>query len=350
MTTYGSLFTGVGGLDLAVSRVFGASPVWHSEIDENPAKVLAHHYPEVPNLGDITKIDWSEVERPDIICGGYPCQPFSLAGQRKGEADARHLWPFVRDAVAALRPDYLVLENVRGHLSLGFGSVLRDLSAIGYDAEWSCFKASAVGAPHQRDRLWVVATPSNPDSTAGRPSRGAGEAVHEPGEVERSGRCCGMAGQGTQTAPDPHSTGLEGWPTVPQRGNQQPSRSDSLEVATDTSGERHREHPGGAPTEEAREEVRHLSDDHGGVRTATDWGPFTQAVEHWGSIIGRPAPSPTDERGRLSPQLPEWMMGYPEGWVTDHLPRSPAIKAAGNAVCPQQAEAAIRGLLEGSND
>jgi DNA (cytosine-5)-methyltransferase 1 len=154
--TVGSLFSGIGGLDFGLERA-GMRVIWQSEIDPYACRVLANHWPNTPNLGDITRIDWSTVERPDVICGGYPCQPFSYAGSRNGEHDPRHLWPYFLDAIRALRPRYAVMENVPGHLSMGFGRVLGDLAESGYDAEWDCIPAAAVGAPHRRDRVFIVA-------------------------------------------------------------------------------------------------------------------------------------------------------------------------------------------------
>jgi len=153
----GSLFTGYGGLDIAV----GGDLQWYAEIEPAACQVLAAHYPDVPNLGDITKIDWTSVPAVDILTGGYPCQPFSHAGNRKGKDDERHLWPYVRDAIAILRPGQVILENVSGHLSLGFSQVLMDLAAIGFDAEWGTLRASDVGAPHGRNRLFIVAHPNS---------------------------------------------------------------------------------------------------------------------------------------------------------------------------------------------
>jgi DNA (cytosine-5)-methyltransferase 1 len=157
--TVGSLFTGIGGLDLGLERA-GMRVLWQSEIDPYCCEVLAKHWPEVPNLGDVTAIDWQAVQPVDVICGGYPCQPFSLAGARKGTTDERHLWPYFANAIRVLRPRFALLENVAGHLTLGFGEVLRALAEIGYDAQWDCVPAAAVGAPHRRDRLFVVAYPN----------------------------------------------------------------------------------------------------------------------------------------------------------------------------------------------
>jgi DNA (cytosine-5)-methyltransferase 1 len=149
----GSLFTGYGGLDMAV----GGDLAWYAEIEPAACKVLAAHYPGVPNLGDITAVDWSQVEPVDVITGGYPCQPFSNAGKRKGADDERHLWPYVRDAIGAIRPRWAVLENVRGHLSLGFADVLADLADLGASARWGVVRAADAGAPHNRARLFIVA-------------------------------------------------------------------------------------------------------------------------------------------------------------------------------------------------
>lgn len=157
--TVGSLFSGIGGLDLGLERA-GMKVIWQSEIDDYASKILSKHWPNVPNHGDITKIEWGKIERPDIICGGYPCQPFSQAGKRRGEEDSRHLWPHFREAISNLRPRYAVLENVRGHLSLGGLSVVGQLASIGYDAEWRIISAASIGACHRRDRLFIVAYPN----------------------------------------------------------------------------------------------------------------------------------------------------------------------------------------------
>jgi DNA (cytosine-5)-methyltransferase 1 len=166
--TVGSLFSGIGGLDLGLERA-GMRVIWQSEIDPYASRVLKKHWPEVPNHGDIKTIDWGTVEPPDVICGGYPCQPFSLTGERQGEDDPRHLWPWVRDAISVLRPRYAILENVRGHLSLGGTTVVRDLASIGYNAEWEVISAASQGAPHLRERVFICAYPVGnvPDTKRG---------------------------------------------------------------------------------------------------------------------------------------------------------------------------------------
>ena len=171
----GSLFSGYGGIDVAVQVVFPAArPAWFVERDAAPAAILAHHWPDTPNFGDITAIDWSAVPPVDILTGGYPCQPFSHAGRRKGEADERHLWPYVREAIRHLRPRYIFLENVAGHRSLGFDQVLGDMAKDGLHAWWTSLRASDIGAPHHRERLFILA--AFPDSESLR--RDHGQATH----------------------------------------------------------------------------------------------------------------------------------------------------------------------------
>lgn len=152
--TVGSLFTGIGGLDLGLERA-GMEIRWQAEIDPYCCQVLERHWPGIPNLGDVTAVDWTTVERVDLICGGYPCPAFSQAA--RGRNVAPDLWPLMRSAVAALRPRFVIIENVAAHLGRGFSRVLADLDALGFDAEWSTLTACAMGAPHTRRRLFAVA-------------------------------------------------------------------------------------------------------------------------------------------------------------------------------------------------
>lgn len=153
---FGSLFSGIGGFDLGLERA-DMECAWQVEIDPYCQKVLAKHWPTVTRYGDIKTIDWTEVEPVDLICGGFPCQPVSLAGRRLAQADERWLWPEFERCLRHVRPRYALVENVPGLLSAGMGDVLGDLAALGYDAEWDCIPASAVGAPHRRYRVWLVA-------------------------------------------------------------------------------------------------------------------------------------------------------------------------------------------------
>jgi DNA (cytosine-5)-methyltransferase 1 len=158
--TVGSLFSGIGGLDLGLERA-GMSVRWQSEIDKYCCQVLAARWPTVPNLGDVRDIEWGNVENVELICGGYPCQPFSFAGKRGGLSDPRFLWEHFARALREVRPRYAILENVPGHLTIGFTRVLADLADLGFDAEWELLPAAAFGAPHLRYRLYTVAYASS---------------------------------------------------------------------------------------------------------------------------------------------------------------------------------------------
>jgi DNA (cytosine-5)-methyltransferase 1 len=186
----GSLFSGVGGLDLAALELFpGSSMAWHAEIDPAASKVLAHHWTDIPNLGDVSTVDWSQVEPVDVLTGGFPCQDVSLAGRRAGlSAGTRSgLWSYMAAAIDVLRPRYVLVENVRGllsaeairgmepgsgavgdmggrHVLRALGAVLGSLADLGFDAEWTCLPASKVGAAHRRERVFVLAFPADADS------------------------------------------------------------------------------------------------------------------------------------------------------------------------------------------
>lgn len=158
-----SLFSGIGGIDLGLQRA-GFEIVAHSEVDEFANLVLTKNFPGVPNLGDVTKIDWTPWRgQVDVIAGGFPCQPFSTQGKRLGADDERNLWYEFARAIRDVRPHYVLLENVPGLLSSSggadFGAILRDLASLGFDAEWDCVPASAFGAPHGRDRWFALAYP-----------------------------------------------------------------------------------------------------------------------------------------------------------------------------------------------
>lgn len=179
----GSLFSGYAGLDQAVEKVTGGTPAWFVEFDKAPSAILAKHYPDVPNYGDISKIDFTQVEPVDILTGGFPCQDLSIAGKRAGikKGTRSGLWlEFVR-AIEELQPRLVVIENVRGLLSAkahselescawcmgetgdgepslrALGAVLGSLAELGYDAKWTGLRAADAGAPHSRFRIFIIA-------------------------------------------------------------------------------------------------------------------------------------------------------------------------------------------------
>ena len=158
--TVGSLFSGIGGLELGLELV-GMQVKWQVEFDEYCQKVLEKRWPNVKRFGDINEVRGKDLEYVDIICGGFPCQPVSLAGRRKGKEDKRWLWPEFYRIVCEVRPEWVLVENVPGLLSADsgqlFAGILRDLAEAGYDAEWSSVRAEDVGARHRRERIFIVA-------------------------------------------------------------------------------------------------------------------------------------------------------------------------------------------------
>ena len=157
----GDLFSGIGGFSLGLERAGGFKTQWFVEIDPYCQRVLAKHWPHVPRYGDIKAIDWGAVPRVDVLCGGFPCQDISLAGKGAGLAgDRSGLWFEYAKAIAALRPRYVLIENVSALRARGLDQVLGSLAALGYDAEWHVLSACAFGAPHTRERLFVLAYPA----------------------------------------------------------------------------------------------------------------------------------------------------------------------------------------------
>lgn len=156
------LFSGIGGFSLGLERA-GMKTVAFCEIEEFPRKVLAKHWPDVPIYEDVRELSRDRLEsdgvaRIDVICGGFPCQDISNAGERAGLAGERSgLWTEFARLIGEIRPRYAIVENVAALLGRGLGEVLGDLAEIGYDAEWHCIPACAVGAEHIRDRIWIVA-------------------------------------------------------------------------------------------------------------------------------------------------------------------------------------------------
>lgn len=397
------LFSGYGGLALAVEEVFGAETTWFSEFDAAPSKILAHHWPNVPNYGDVTQIDFNTVPHVDIISGGSPCQDLSAAGRRKGMTDGTrsNLWVQMREAIATIKPTYVVWENVRGAYSAeayselehcpgcmgnpadrgtvlrALGRVLGDLSDLGYDCQWRGLRAADVGAPHGRFRVFVLATLR--DHARRSEQRRTLTIPSEHAPAEHSGV------DAADTNHVGHERAGEAW-------NGRAGFADGSQPASDPRGSAVRELPGGAPAEEARAAGRDGSSDLGGERSASDgrkavadassaerrgpesedlgarqeptteprertssdvaWGEYEPAIRRWESTLGRRAPAPTEPTGRdgghrLSARFAEWMMGVPDGWIVGvpGISRNEALKAAGNGVVPQQAAAALRDML-----
>ncbi|QUE26246.1 DNA methylase [Mycobacterium phage Akhila] len=471
----GSLFSGAGGLDIAVEQFFGARTVWHCELNPAASKVLAHRWPGVPNLGDITAVDWSEVEPVDILAGGFPCQDVSAAGRRAGIAEGTRsgLWALFAEVINQLRPGVVVIENVRGLLSArayramesaestvgdgadgpvlrALGAILGDLADLGYDAQWITLAASDVGAPHRRERVFILATPvassaslgelargASAQETGTQPSDGSGDHRREqpagdgrgdaavdllptpvardfkgtgPADMNRNSPCMsaiadllptpsaadGNGGHMSRSGdrgdelllggiakaydsgdllPTPRARDGRGLDTNPQGGPSLPQAVDDLlptPNAQDGNGGRYNsdghqntlpgtvrdllptpsasDGTGGGQHPDRREGHSRQLCDYALLDGTSRWGKYAAAIARWEAVAG-PAPSPTEPNKNGNPRLaaafPEWMMGWPAGWVTEvpGISRNDALRIIGNGVCPQQAYAALQILV-----
>ena len=348
----GSLFSGYGGLDLAVEHVFNAKTAWFSELNEPVARVFSRHWPEAPNLGDITTIDWCQVEPVDILIGGFPCQDVSTVGKRAGLASGTRsgLWAHMAAAIDALQPEWVVIENVRGLLSsparrppaegddhdqrnpgdatpdgatlrcvesdpwhLGdnadrplraLGAVLGDLADLRLDARWIGLPASLVGAPHHRLRIFILAHRTLPHTTRDR--------------------------------------------LLTRRGDPRPGAGETRNDRAVAPVHRLRSPRTSWLTEQERRIGDAVVADR---RTVQCWGRYADAITRWEHITGRSAPAPAllnDADGpRPAPAFVEWLMGLPAEWVTgaDDLTQNQQITALGNGVLPLHAAAAVTALL-----
>jgi DNA (cytosine-5)-methyltransferase 1 len=390
MTSIASLCSGYGGLDLAAHAVFGGDLTWVADIDPGASAILAHRFPSVPNIGDIKAADWSTVDSVDVLTAGFPCQDISCAGRRAGlrEGNRTGVWSYVARAIGELRPSLVVLENVRGLLSAGadsdmepcpwclgdsgdehalraLGAVLGDLADLGFDAEWTLVSAADAGAPHRRERVFVLAWPAqdaNGTASSERRQSAPGQApggrsradARRPGGASAPADADGTPGGRHEPGSGPRP--LQG-AAVAERAPQQPRRLHSgsgSEIAmapADPGRPRLGEHAGEPPAEEAGTLAGDEPSGDRRLRPAPDWGPYGPAIARWEAVTGRQAPRPTEPGRtgeRLSPRFVEWMQGLPDGWVTDvpGLSRNAQLKALGNGVVPAQAELALRLLLD----
>nr|DAN69391.1 MAG TPA: Cytosine specific methyltransferase [Caudoviricetes sp.] len=328
------LFAGYGGLALAVEKALSAQTIWVSEISLPPSKVLASRFPNAQNLGDVTKIPWVGVPKVDILSGGSPCQDVSLAGNRLGFSPGTrsNLWVEMRKAIEELKPELVVWENVKGVRSaradsgMGYcagclgnirkqgklqpnlralGRVLGDLSEIGYDAQWVSIRASDVGAPHLRERVFVLAW------------REGGKYRYEPKPLHLSP----TPNEGV-LLPTPNTMDYLNW----REGE---AREKALR-----RGDYQRKPS--ARTGNLREEVHF------------NFESYLPAIRFWEETLGIKPTKATvsiDGRPMLNPEFSEWVMGLPRGWVTDPatgLTRKEQLQILGNGVVPQQAEYAIQ--------
>ena len=212
------LFSGIGGFSIGLEKA-GFETVAFCEIEPYCRGVLGRHWPDTPIYGDVKQLTGEQLRAdgivPDVIVGGYPCQPFSVAGRQRGEEDPRHLWPEVHRLIRELRPRWVICENVSGHIKLGLDEVLSTLEAEGYTVWPFIIPACSIDAPHKRDRVWIVANTDSDDRRHGsstEPQRGQAR-------MEHGGSCQGQSvGKSDQDVADSKSERLQGRTEEPAYG------------------------------------------------------------------------------------------------------------------------------------
>lgn len=415
----GSLFSGYGGIDRGLSLIWpDARTVWTSDIKPGAIKVLENRFPDAPNLGDITTVDWLQVEPVDIITGGSPCQDLSHAGKRAGMMPGTRsgLWASMCDAIETLRPSLVIWENVRGALSAtattgdvescGFcvadddgqpmralGRVLGDLADIGYDTAWVGLRAADVGACHGRFRVFVLAWLADSadigrawtrSSWAGRHrlADSSGDAVALlPTTTAQDSAASGGAPLGSNVTLTDAMVRIPSLMPTPQAHDQRGGKTREQVATMRAKGHGVRnlnefvvndllptpavnDMGEGKTVERWDEWTDAMKERHGNgnghgkslsieaQRLAGTFGQYAPAIARHELMVGRQAPSPTEPTGkhganRLSPKFTEFMMGLPDGWVTDvpSVTRTEALSMCGDGVVPQQCAAAVRWLL-----
>jgi DNA (cytosine-5)-methyltransferase 1 len=375
--TIGSLCSGYGGLEMALTSVIGGEVAWHVENDPDASLVLKTHWPKVPNHGSVIGLDWSLLPEVDMLAGGVPCQSVSAAGRQLGDLDPRWLWPAYREALTCLQPRGFVFENVRNLVSIKGGSlwrgILADARDLGYAVRWLTMGACVIGACHHRHRVFALGVrvegitpeavrllvpecgvprgrPALP-TPAARDGDGRGEGTREywANRQRSDGRTNGAPLAATlirTMLPSPRAAdGRDGrgWENIS-------GKHIRMSGVAQMWGEM-------LPTPRATDGVNGGPNQRGSsgdlaMPSAVQperFGRFAWAVDRQASWSGEPpAALEVGPRGgnRLAPAFPEWMMGLPAGHVADVLGRNDAIRVIGNGVMPQQGAPALRLLLE----
>lgn len=322
--TKGSLCSGTGALDRATPGELH----WVAETAGAPAALLRREYPDVPNFGDFVAAPLMPVV--DLLTSGDPCQSMSSAGRQLASDDERFLWPDVMRVISWVRPHEIFLENVQNIVSVALvkggerGGVLKlrldNLREAGYDVRWTVLGACAVGAAHHRHRWFLRAR------YVGAGAKEAVRLVNQCGAPRSGGRVL---------LPSPTTADGSGGPgTSPKRTGGMNLRPAVTLLPTPRATDIGT--PGRRSSEGWRPQL--------GQAVLEQWGKFAEAISLWEQVLGRPAPDPTEvaPKGgrRLNPALSEWMMGYPEGYLTKGVTRNEALRMAGNGVVELQARAA----------
>ena len=313
------LFSGIGGFSLGLERSGGFETVAFCEISAPCRHLLAHHWPEVPIYEDVKTLKGEGLGEIDAICGGFPCQDISLAGKGAGLAGERSgLWCEYARLIGEIRPRFVVVENVSALLVRGFGAVIGDLAALGYDAWWDCIPACAVGAPHRRDRLWIVAY------ARGQQHEGFGDALRRAVAKGLSEAAADAAGDGWLEGGEVGGGGIEG---------ARPWSEHGLGHGGEALAYAARLQPGRSKQRPQRERVGEGSEPLAVGDAHDQWEPQSQRCI-------------SDEWGR--PRNAGWWLSEPNvGRVANGVPaRVDRLHGLGNAVVPQIPELIGRAIME----
>jgi len=313
------LFSGIGGFSLGLERA-GMETVAFCEIEEYPRKVLAKHWPDVPIYEDVRaltaeKLAEDGIDDVGLICGGFPCQPFSVAGKQRGKEDNRHLWPEMLRIIKEVRPAWVIGENVAGFIRMALDDVLLDLETEGYTTQSFVIPACGVGAIHRRDRVWVV----------GHATR---ELSHRSGAVTEQAR--------REKPTDTGGKRISGYTKHNGRNGSENGQSDSQ---------------GNDRDEEGQDKAGELEGSGGSGRNDADTVKPRLEGLAWHE---------QDEREGQKPDRPTTKTDFSRNWEPVGLPTEPPIrhrddglpdnvarlKALGNAVVPQIPEIIGRAIME----
>ena len=339
------LFSGIGGFSLGLERTGGFETVAFCEIEPFPRKVLAKHWPSIPIFNDVRELRGDDVGPVDVVCGGFPCQPWSGAGKQGGVEDDRDLWPAMLRVIADIRSTWVIGENVRGFVSnpLGLDRSLSDLEALGYTCRAFVIPACGVGAPHRRDRCWIVAHRDTNGTSEQRDGR-------EVPDLDRHGAATQQGRDNLESRADGDGFQQRA-ETVAHMPRFQPGREDERP-------ERERVGAGGEPVAMANPGIRRLGGQDGGqgelTRRAETVGTGEDVADadsdngqRWGGSVqmGRVGESREAEENGFTggtQWLPEPGVGRVAHGVSQRVDR---LKGLGNAVIPQIPEMIGRAIL-----
>ena len=319
------LCSGIGGFALGFEMAGLSKPILFCEVDKWCQKILRQHWRDVPileNVKDLANDPARLVPDCEILTAGYPCQPFSTAGKRKGAEDDRHLWPYIMQIVTCKRPTWCVFENVSGHISLGLDKVLSDLEAEDYSTRTFIIPACAVDAPHRRDRIWIVAHSNR--SSDRRTSQSNEEAYGEipewddSGITDQSGKICD-----TSLGNSEHNGQLTSRDIQTSEGSQKGSKKKVKQSSRPSSRAKNVANTKSVKLDEQQCDNQPKKNEQGGLRRKVGASSFdTRSPTYW---------STEPNVGRVAHGIPK---------------RVDRIKGLGNAIVPQIAEQIGRVIKE----